>query len=362
MKYTRTALDAVGYELAPHVVSSAAIEARVEDVYAALRIAPGQLEALTGIRERRWWDPDFRLSDGAISAGRKALENAGVSPRDIGALIYAGVCRENFEPATACRVAEGLGVSGDAAVYDLSNACLGVLSGVLDIANRIELGQIRAGLVVSCESARDINEIAMERLLAERRMEVFKESLATFTGGSGAVALLLSDGSFGVKGRRLLGGALRAAPEHHGLCRWGLVGESGHAGRRAASATSAGGSRNALLEVMETDAIGVLKNGVALGRSTWEAFLKELRWRGEDVDRVICHQVGSANKQGILTALGIPAEKDFSTYEYLGNMGTVSLPLTAELASERGFLKSGDRVAFLGIGSGLNCLMLGWQW
>ena len=55
-------------------------------------------------------------------------------------------------------------------------------------------------------------------------------------------------------------------------------------------------------------------------------------------------------------------EKDFSTYRYLGNMGTVSLPLTAALAEEREFLQPGDRVALLGIGSGLSCMMLGLEW
>jgi 3-oxoacyl-[acyl-carrier-protein] synthase-3 len=40
-------------------------------------------------------------------------------------------------------------------------------------------------------------------------------------------------------------------------------------------------------------------------------------------------------------------------------MGTVSLPMTAALAEERQFLQPGHRVGFLGIGSGLNCLMLG---
>ena len=43
-------------------------------------------------------------------------------------------------------------------------------------------------------------------------------------------------------------------------------------------------------------------------------------------------------------------------------MGTVSLPLTAALAEDRAFLQPGDRVAFLGIGSGLNCMMLGVEW
>jgi 3-oxoacyl-[acyl-carrier-protein] synthase-3 len=43
-------------------------------------------------------------------------------------------------------------------------------------------------------------------------------------------------------------------------------------------------------------------------------------------------------------------------------MGTVSLPLTAAIADERDILEAGDKVAFLGIGSGLNCLMLGMEW
>jgi acyl-CoA:acyl-CoA alkyltransferase len=58
----------------------------------------------------------------------------------------------------------------------------------------------------------------------------------------------------------------------------------------------------------------------------------------------------------------VPEEKDYTTYEFLGNMGTVSLPISAALAEERGFLGKGDRVGFLGIGSGLNCMMLGWEW
>ena len=74
---------------------------------------------------------------------------------------------------------------------------------------------------------------------------------------------------------------------------------------------------------------------------------------------MICHQVGAGHRDAVLKALGIPPEKDFSTFEFLGNIGTVSLPLTAALAEEREFLRPGDRVGFLGIGSGLNCLMLG---
>ena len=85
-------------------------------------------------------------------------------------------------------------------------------------------------------------------------------------------------------------------------------------------------------------------------------------WREEQVDKVICHQVGISHRQTVLQALGIDQKKEYSTFAHLGNIGTVSLPLTAAVAEERDFLRPGDRVGLLGIGSGLNCLMLGVEW
>ncbi|MBI2191689.1 MAG: 3-oxoacyl-ACP synthase III [Planctomycetes bacterium] len=347
MKYSRVYLDSIGYELAPVVVSSSELESRLRPVFDALHVPEGQLAALTGIQERRWWEPGYPLSRGAALAARKALRASGVRPQDIDVLIYAGVCRENFEPATACRVAASVGVSEQAAVFDVSNACLGVLNGILSIANQIELGQVRAGLVVSCETAREINDIMIQRMLVDRRMDLFKTALATLTGGSGAVAVLVTDGSFaGATRSRLIGGVTQTAPEYHGLCRWGI--DPGHDGVCAQS--------------MSTDSISVLKYGVELGVKTWRAFLAEMGWTPSSVDKVICHQVGSSHQEAILSALELPRVKDFCSYEYLGNIGTVSLPLTAALAAEREFLQRGDRVGFLGIGSGLNCLMLGLEW
>ncbi len=346
MTYERVHIESIGFELPPVVVTSTELEARIAPLYETLRIAPGQLEALTGIVERRWWEDGYMLSQGAAAAAKKALAKSNVQAKDIQTLIYAGVCRENFEPATACAVAHAVGISPDAYVYDISNACLGVLNGIIDIANRIELGQIKAGMVVSCESAREINDIMIQKMLADRTMPIFTQSLATLTGGSGAVAVLLTDKSLAQDGRRkLLGGTAQAAPQHHRLCRWGL-------------ATLPSG----VSQFMTTDSIAVMKHGVELGIRTWNAFLSQLGWARQQVDKVICHQVGSGHRNTVLKELGIALEKDFSTFRYLGNMGTVSLPLTAAMAEQRGFLKAGDRVGFLGIGSGLNCMMLGWEW
>ena len=346
MRYRNVTIESIGYELASNVVTAEDLESRLTPLYDQLHLKPGQLEQLTGIEESRYWDPDSKLSEGAIRAGRKALAASGIPADQIGMLIYGAVCRENLEPATACAVADGLGLGATAQVFDISNACIGILNGILQVANAIELGQIRAGLVVACESCRQIVDSTIERMLQTRDMEIFKHCVATLTGGSGAAAVVLSDGAFGQPGHRLLGGMVKNAVRHHRLCTWGP--DTGI----PASAP----------HVMNTDSVGVLQNGVQLGVETFQAFRQELHWHDDQPDKIICHQVGTSHQQAILKAIGMPASRDFTTFRYLGNMGTVSLIVTAAIADERGFLVTGDKVGFLGIGSGLNCLMLGVDW
>ncbi len=399
MKYNRVHVESLGYELPPVVVTSEDLESRLEKMYKKLHIPRGQVESLTGITERRWWEEGFPVSKGASLAAKKALAKSNVNIKDIGALIYTGVCRENFEPATACLVANELGITADAFVYDISNACLGVLNGIIDVANRIELGQIKAGLVVSCESSREINEIAIKNMLDDPTMENFSSSIATLTGGSGAAAVLITDKALASeKRRKLIGATTKAAPQHHRLCRWGIklsplaLGEFFLSPSKLKEAVQQmmepdvipGALKElmtheklphmisslmpseklpkALTQFMSTDSVAVLKHGVELGLNTWRSFLNTLGWSRDTVDKLICHQVGTGHRDLILRELGVPANKEFSTFKHLGNIGTVSLPLTAAIAEQRGHLVPGDRVGFLGIGSGLNCLMLGWEW
>lgn len=346
MRYTKVNIAGFGYELPPNVITSEDLEKRLVPAYEALRLQKGQLEAITGIRERRLWDPGYLMSRGAAAAGHKALAKSGIHSSDLGMLIYGGVCRDNLEPATACAVADGLGIGSNCQMYDVSNACLGVLNGMVQAANAIELGQIEAAMIVSCESAREIIDLTIDRLNHTRDMEVLKKTIATLTGGSGAVAVVLTAIGRSTESHRMLGGAALSAAEHHRLCVW----------------SSEGGFTANSRHMLETDSVGVLKHGVTLGRETFRAFRQNLDLAADHPDKIICHQVGASHQRSILDAIGIPAKKDFTTFQYLGNIGTVSLPITAAIAAERGFLETGDVVGLLGIGSGLNCLMLGVEW
>ena len=346
MLFNSVYIDAIGYELAPNVLSSDDIEKRLEPLYRTLHFQKGQLEMITGIRERRYWDSGFSMFEGAARAGSKAFLSSSITPGQIGMLIYAGVCRDQLEPATACAVSHALGIGPQAQVYDVSNACLGVLNGMIQIASAIEAGQIEAGMVVSCESSRQIIDWSIQRMLENQDVAVFRKTVATLTGGSGAVAVILAHRSISNRQHRLAGGVIRNAVQHHRLCCWGPD----------------TGIPATMPQIMETDSVGVLQHGVVLATETYRIFKDEMHWPEDKPDKIICHQVGSTHQKTILDALSIDREKDFVTYPYLGNIGTVSLPLTAAIADERGFLETADQVGFFGIGSGLNCILLGVEW
>lgn len=346
MKFSRVFLESIGYELPKRVITSRWIEEQLWPLYQKIHFQIGTLEALTGVKERRWWEPGHINAVEAAKAAKKALSKSDVPIEDIGAVIYCAVCRDNFEPATACHVASELKVRPETVIHDITNACLGTMSGIIDVANRIELGQIKAGLVVSCEHARDITQILIQRMVEEGTSEYFREAMATMTGGSGAVGILLTDGSYESDKPRLIGGVTMGAPQHFAMCRWG-------ADKRIPARAP---------QMMETNPIGMLKHGGELIRKVGDAFFNEFNWTREELDKIISHQVAAANRDAIIANLGLTLDKDFSTFPFLGNMGTVSLPVTAAIAEERGILEHGQKVGFIGIGSGLNSMMLGWEW
>ena len=309
----------------------------------------GQLEALTGHRRAALVGAGLSALAGGDAGG---AQGAGVVQRPAGR--RAGADLRGRLPG-AVRAGHGLPggrrrwASAPTRVYDLSNACLGVLNGIVDIANRIELGQVRAGLVVSCETAREINDTMIEDMLRTRSMERVQDVAghADRRLGRGRRAghrrLVPPEPAAAAAGRHD-----QAAPQHHGLCRWGLERAMPQTPRPAVHVHRLG--RRAEVRRRSGPAhLEGLPAHASAGRPT--------RWTRSSAIRS-----APATATLILKVLGIAPEKEFSTYEYLGNIGTVSLPLTAALAEEREFLLPGDRVGFLGIGSGLNCLMLGVEW
>ncbi len=345
MRYTRVCLHDFGYQLPPVELTSAAIEEQLAPLYARLKLPTGRLELMTGIRSRRLWQPGTRPSEGAAAAGEAALQKAGsVDRADIGCLIFSSVSRDMMEPATASFVHRRLGLPDSCLLFDISNACLGFLDGMVMVANMLELGQIKAGLVVAGETAEDLVTSTIRHLLTDTSLtrRSIKPLFASLTIGSGAVALVMTTREYADSGHYLAGGGCTANTRHNDLCQGGQNAEQG--------------------TLMSTDSELLLEKGIATANSCWQAFSGELGWDKTSIDRYFCHQVGRAHAQQLMTTLALDPAKNFETLPLLGNVGSVSAPITMAMGIEEGALVHGQRAALLGIGSGINSLMLGVDW
>jgi acyl-CoA:acyl-CoA alkyltransferase len=348
MRYENVCLEAISYTLPEEIVTSDEIEARLEPLYTRLKLPQGRFELMTGIRERRFWPPGMLPSEKSVESAEKALQKAGIDRGQIGALIHGSVCRDYLEPATACGVHHRLDLPQRCMVYDVSNACLGLLNGIVQAANMIELGQIRAAIIAGTESGRALVENTIRELNANKNLSRnnIKLSVASLTIGSGSAAAVLCHRDLSRTGNRLLGGVLRANTTQCHLCRSG----------RDESADAQ------MQPLMNTDSETLMHEGIALGKSAFEDFLAEMAWQRADIDKTFCHQVGKAHQKMLFDQLGLDQKIDYTTLEYLGNTGSVAAPMTAAIGMENGRLESGDKVALMGIGSGINVIILGFEW
>lgn len=332
-KYSDTAILSVTAAVAPIVVTSAEIDNQLLDTYQRVGLKPGMLEALAGITERRWWAPDVTFADAAAMAGAKAIAEAGVSPEAIGLLIDTSVCRERLEPSAAVDVHEQLGLGTSCLNFDLSNACLGFINGMQIAAMMIDAGQIEYALIVDGEGSRRPQEATIEalRLPSATKGDVV-DQFATLTLGSGGAAMVLGRASTN-GGHQFRGGVSRAATQHKTLCMGDLTS-------------------------MRTDSGGLLRSGVALAKDTWDAAQGVFDW--SNLDMYILHQVSKVHNSAIIATMGIDPARVPTTFPLQGNIGPASVPFT--LAQSVDALQSGDRIACMGIGSGLNAAVIEIDW
>jgi 3-oxoacyl-[acyl-carrier-protein] synthase-3 len=349
MLYKKVCIEAFGYELPETIVTSLSLEERLATVYEKVNRNLGRLEIMSGIRERRFWDPDTPPSKFSTKAAEKAIAKSGISKEQIECLLHTSVSRDFLEPATAFIVHDSLGLPPTAVIFDISNACLGFINGLVTLANMIELGQVKAGIVVGSESSRRLTEATIDALLKDTDINraKLKEGFASLTMGSGAVAAVLTHSSLSKSGHKLVGGVIRAASQHNGLCRVDndtcFFDEDSY-------------------PKMHANFEGILKNGLGLAADTWKAFQKELGWHNGTVDKIFTHQVSVVHQQMLFRNLNLDESRGFSTVEYLGNIGSCSLPISFAIGIEQGRVKAGDKVVMMVAGSGLACIMLGVEW
>lgn len=349
-RFKNVCIEGMGNFFPTEELSSAALEDSVAPVYQRLGIPFGTLERLTGVSNRRWWPASEPPSKVGTQAALIAIEDSGFEKEDIKALFSCSVSRDYFEPATGCLIHNNLGLGEDGIALDISNACLGFSDGMFFLANLIETGVVKAGIVVSGESIGRVVNSARDVMLRDPNItrEQTIKLLPSFTLGCGAAAFVLCHESISKKKHKLLGGATRSATVHSDLC----IGNVDIAVRESLD----------VIPVMETESSKLIGSAALLGQRAWKEASEVLGWTREDVDHIFCHQVGRQVNEAFYNIIGLDYAKEFTIYKEFGNLVSAAVPTALALGVKEKGIKKGEKIVLTGFGSGLNAMFTGIEW
>jgi 3-oxoacyl-[acyl-carrier-protein] synthase-3 len=301
---------------------------------ARLKLPQGILESLTGVSYRRLYPADLPTHYGGLQAAKKLLAANPDLTDKIELHFSTSVGRDFLEPSVASTVAAALGLGPQVKSLDLGSACLGFVDGLEMAARLIEAGALEYALVTAGENSRPLLENTLARLASpETTIQTFFRNFASLTLGSGGAAMVVGPAALHPQAPKIKGVVSLADTNSNDLCQGDFGG-------------------------METEATKLLIAGVKLAAATFNLGQKTYGWTDQTFDAVICHQVSRVNTDKLAQTLNIPDGRLFKTYPEYGNMGPVAAPFSFDLAFESGFLKSGQTVALMGIGSGLACSMM----
>lgn len=302
---------------------------RVENSEVATLVGkdPAYIVRVSGIRTRHWVEAHEDCSSLAEQASRQALEQAGITPQDLDAIIVSTTSPDMLFPSTACLLQARLGIAGIPA-FDCSASCSGFLYGLSMADCFLRTGQFRRCLIVASE--------VKSRTLDHQDLS----TAILFGDGAGAVILEPS-----------------TIPEH------GIISMHLHADGRYHHLVnvSGGGSRQPLSQVVLDNRSHTLRiQGSTLFRiairklrEAIQDHIKEEKWEIAELDQVIFHQANARMITHLCRRLEIPLEQCVAIMEDVGNTSSASLPMALDYANRHHRLKKGSRILLGAFGGGL---------
>jgi len=280
----------------------------------------------TGIRERHIAGPDIATSDLSLTAGRQALERAGIEAQELDLIIVATATPDMPFPSTACIVQAALGAN-NAAAFDLEAACSGFLYGVAVAEQFISSKTYDTALVIGAETLSKITNWSD------------RNTCVLFGDGAGACVLGPVSNDRGILSHYL--GADGRGKE--------LLQIRGGGSRKPTSIDTV----RQKLHYIEMQGAEVYKFAV---RIMGEAALKALQRSGlsrEDVDFLVPHQANHRIIKAVARRLRLPPEQVIVNVDRCGNMSAASIPVALDEAIIAGRINADDILVLVAFGGGL---------
>ncbi len=279
----------------------------------------------TGIRERRVVADGETNSDISAAAARIAIEDAGISAKDIDLIIVGTVTADTRFPAAACYVGKKLGC-GDVGTFDISAGCSGYVYGLSVAVQFIKTGMYKNILVIGTE------------ILSSMTDYTDRNTCVLFGDGSGATVITESNDESEIISTRMF-----SREEAEILYQ--------PAGGSAMPATHETVEKK--LHKLRMKGPEMFKFAVPRFTELIKMELEENNLKPDDIKLVVPHQVNIRIMEAFSKRCGIPMERIHVTLDWTGNISTASIPVALHDARKKGIIERGDYLIFVAVGAGI---------
>ncbi len=294
-----------------------------QDLAKRIETSDEWIRSRSGIGERHIARDDEVTSDFATTAAWRALDQAGLKPRDIELIIVATVTPDKTFPSTAVYVQKKLGAPPGIA-FDVSAACAGFLYALNIAHNFISTGQVTHALVIGAEKLSCFLDWSD------------RATCVLFGDGAGAVVLSGQKSQTAAAPRGILATYLSAD---------GRLAEHLYADGGPASTATVGKVRMNGKEVFR-NAVQEISNAVL-------EVTERAKVRREEIDWFVPHQANIRIIEACAKRLELDDGKIIVTIEKHANTSSASIPLALDQGVRDGRIKRGELLVFAALGGGL---------
>jgi len=316
MSVIRAVVRGVGHYLPERVVPNSEFEKTLDT-------SDEWIRTRSGIERRHFAAEGETTSQMATHAAHAALENAGLQPDDIDAIVLATSTPDLTFPSVATMVQAELGMTRGFG-FDVQAVCAGFIFALTNANALIVSGQAKRILVIGAETFSRIMDWTD------------RSTCVLFGDGAGALVLEARQGQGDSSDRGVLAADLNSDGRYRDMLYVdGGVSTTGQAGYLRMQG-------NALFR----QAVGKLTE-------TAEAALAKAGLSDADVDWLVPHQANIRIIQGTAKKMGLPMERVVLTIQDHGNTSAASIPLALSVATGRGQIEKGQLLVAEAIGGGL---------
>ncbi|GGE41052.1 beta-ketoacyl-ACP synthase III [Actibacterium pelagium] len=311
----RAVVKGIGHYLPERVVPNSEFEK-------SLDTSDQWIRSRSGIERRHFVAEGETTSDLAANAARAALDDAGLTPDDVDAIIVATSTADNTFPSAATVVQAKLGMEKGFA-FDVQAVCAGFVFALTNANALILAGQAKRVLVIGAETfskLMDWND---------------RGTCVLFGDGAGALLIEAQEGKGTNEDRGILACDLNSDGRHRDI----LFVDGG---------VSTGTVGHLRMEGKE-----VFRHAIEKLAATAHAALDKIGMSGGDVDWIVPHQANLRIIKGTAQRMQVPMDRVIVTVQDHGNTSAASIPLALSVGKERGDIKPGDVVVTEAIGGGL---------